>query len=155
MTQIGERGAESRFYRKTVLVLAVKVHRLKCAPMGNIPLIDFVWGVYRKFPVELVRGHRLRMAKSRGHCEPAPGFAAEAGLSEHTPNAAPTDHQPVRRQQILEPARAVGATPLGKIVLHFGLHLLARLLPGREADGVTIRRNHCVRPPGADTCDSP
>ena len=77
-----------------------------------------------KLPVELVRRHRLGLPCATRRFEFAPRFAAETRLGQHAPNAAAAHLQSLLRQQMLDPARAVGATPLGKIVLHFGLHLL-------------------------------
>jgi hypothetical protein len=48
----------------------------------------------------------------------------EPCLGQHAADAPATDLQALLCQEMFDPTRAIGATPLGKIMLHFGLHLL-------------------------------
>src|SRR5262249_62287318 len=92
--------------------------------VGNIPNIDGIGFLYRKFPVELVRGHHLGLPRSDGRFEPTPRFTAQPRLGQQTPNATPPELQSLLRQEILEPTRAIRATALRKIALYFALQLL-------------------------------
>src|SRR4029453_13527224 len=54
---------------------------------GNIADIDGIRFLDRKFPVELMRGHRLGLPRGSGGFEPAPRFAVQPRLGPHAPNA--------------------------------------------------------------------
>src|SRR5215510_8485748 len=55
--------------------------------VGNISDIDGIRLLYRKFPVELIRGHCLGLPRRGGGFEPAPRFAVQPRLGQHAPNA--------------------------------------------------------------------
>src|SRR5262249_32571988 len=92
--------------------------------IGDIPDVDRVRSGYSKLPIELVRRDRLRLLSAPRRFEFSPRFATQAHLGQDAPNAALADLQSLLGQQMLDAARAVGATPPGKIVLDFGVHLL-------------------------------
>src|SRR5688572_2077517 len=95
-----------------------------CGERGNIPNGDGIGLCHGKLPVALVWGHRLDLAGARRRFECAPRFAASACLGQHASNAATAHYESFLREQILDPARAVRATPLGKTARNFVLQLL-------------------------------
>src|SRR4029453_3726030 len=73
--------------------------------IGDVSNIYLIWYRNRKFPIELVWGHGLGLARSHGRFEPPPRFAAQTGLSQHTPNAPAADLYSPFRSQVIFPAR--------------------------------------------------
>lgn len=104
---------------------------------GNIPNLDGIGFRDRTFPVELVRGHPLGLPRSQGRVEPAPRCAAQPRLSQHTSKATPADLQSLWRPELLEPPRAIRATPLRNIALYVALPLLI---------GCSLRAGRAVSP---------
>ena len=88
-----------------------------CRKVGHIPDVDGIWLWHHKLPLEAVRSYCLGLPYGQRRFEFAPGFVAETRPSQHPPDAAATDLQPFLRQQMLDPARPVGATALRKTLL--------------------------------------
>ena len=93
----------------------------------HIPNGDGIGFLPRQRAVELVRCHGLALPRSRRRCEPSPCFAAEPCLGKASPYAAAAALQSLLCQEILDPARTVGATTLGKSARHCVLPLLRSL----------------------------
>jgi hypothetical protein len=97
---------------------------------GDSSDIDPIGRVDRTLPVELVRGDRLRLAGGCRRFTCASRFAGAPGLGQASPDTAPADPQPLLRQERLDAAYAVSATPLRKIALPFVSHLLIGIRGG-------------------------
>jgi hypothetical protein len=95
---------------------------------GHSADVNRLWGVPRARPVQLVRGHRLRLPCGLGGFAWAPRLAAPARRGPDAPAAAPAALQAGRRQQRRAAARAGGATPRRTI----GLEVVVPLLSARR-----------------------
>jgi len=112
--------------------------------LGHIPDVDSLGGLHSQRPVALVRSARLGLASGRRRLAFTLGFAAQTRLGQDAPEATAAAWQARLRQQVCEPAGAVGATALCTIRLYLRLYLLRGVRvgaggPAEPRGGATAR----------------